>query len=268
MTEHRCPACNRGFDSLRGLRVHHARVHGTKLSNRTCAGCKTDFHSPYEKKYCSESCLEQHSARLGPGDPDYTGPKTKGACELCDTEFEYFPSEKKGRFCAECVRTQNWQEPPTTEGSENPRWNGGKRSVECTVCGRTVERYPSNIGSVTVCGESCRREWLSEEFSGPGHPNWRGGTSRPYGAGWNNLRKQAVARDNHQCLICRTTQEELGQNPDVHHIIPVRWFIESEDHTREDAHFLHNVVCLCPSCHRKAEFGKITREELREIIGK
>ncbi|WP_204960087.1 HNH endonuclease [Salinigranum salinum] len=65
-------------------------------------------------------------------------------------------------------------------------------------------------------------------------------------------------------MICGATREELGRNPDVHHIIPVRRYIESERFSREDAHFLENLVSLCSSCHRKAEFGKISPEQLRQ----
>ncbi|ACV47158.1 hypothetical protein Hmuk_1031 [Halomicrobium mukohataei DSM 12286] len=34
-----------------------------------------------------------------------------------------------------------------------------------------------------------------------------------------------------------------------------------------DAHTLDNVVSLCPACHRRAEFGGISREELRWRAG-
>ncbi|WP_236044816.1 HNH endonuclease [Haloarcula nitratireducens] len=58
----------------------------------------------------------------------------------------------------------------------------------------------------------------------------------------------------------------MGRNPDVHHITPVKWFIGSDNHTREDAHYLENVVSLCISCHRKAEFGKIESDFLKSQI--
>ena len=44
-------------------------------------------------------------------------------------------------------------------------------------------------------------------------------------------------------------------------------FVETDDHSREDAHFLDNVVSLCVRCHRKADFGNISREELRSLVG-
>lgn len=267
MSGHECPTCGRSFDSRRGLGVHHTRSHGRQLPNRTCAECGAKFNSSYEKKYCSDACRRRNTSYEGTSNPNYNGGKTQGNCEFCGTEFEYYPSAKKGRFCPECVQTRNWQRPPSATGTDNPRWNGGKRPVDCIVCGTTVERYPSNIGSVTVCSENCRGAWLSTEFSGPGHPNWKGGTNLSYGAGWSDVRERALSRDGHQCVTCETTRDELGRNPDVHHIIPVRWFIDSDNHEREDAHFIENVVTLCPSCHRKAEFGKISRDTLRSLIG-
>ncbi|WP_394342375.1 HNH endonuclease [Salinigranum rubrum] len=85
---------------------------------------------------------------------------------------------------------------------------------------------------------------------------------------WERLGRrpfEGARRDGYQCVHCGIAREELGRNPDVHHLIPVRWYIESDQFTREDAHFLDNVVSLCSSCHRTAEFGKISPERLRTL---
>ncbi|WP_458207539.1 HNH endonuclease [Haladaptatus sp. NG-SE-30] len=267
MSEFPCPTCDRVFDSQRGRRIHHHRAHDGRFPNRTCAACGSKFYCEYEKKYCSSTCREQGSSNWGSNNPNYKGGKTVGTCDLCDATFEYYPSEKEGRYCSECVQTEDWQTPPTAVGEDNPRWNGGKRQVDCVICDTTVERYPSNIGEVVVCSEACRRDWLSKRFSGSKHPNWNGGGNPEYGTGWNEVRRNALERDGHRCLVCGSTREELGRNPDVHHIVPVRWFIESDDHTLTDAHFLDNVASLCSSCHRKAEYETISRDELRAIIG-
>ena len=141
------------------------------------------------------------------------------------------------------------------------------RTVEtCDRCGERFERYPSHIGDNVFCGEPCRRAWLSEAFTGDGHPNWKGGGNEEYGKGWRAVRQRALERDNYSCRVCGQSREELGRNPDVHHIRPVRSFIESENHTREDAHYIENVISLCISCHRKAEFEKIDAEHLRSLI--
>lgn len=183
-------------------------------------------------------------------------------------EFRYYPSEKPGKFCSTWVEEESWRSPLEIDGEKNPRWNGGKVELSCDECGATFERHPSGIsGEVTLCGRDCFEAWLSESFSGDGHPNWRGGGNAAYGKGWNEVRKCALERDGHSCVMCGTDSEELGRNPDVHHLLPVRAFVESPLMTEVDAHTLENVVTVCPSCHRRAEFGHISPAELRYRAG-
>lgn len=266
MDEHGCPSCDRRFDSRKGLAVHHWRSHGELLPNRDCRHCGAAFHAPHEQKYCSDSCREQAVSFEGRDNPNYRGGTETGTCKSCGTEFEYYPSEKRGLYCQQCVETEAWRAPPSASGSDNPRWLGGKRTVACTVCRADVERWPSELSENPVCSEECRREWLSESFAGEGHPNWKDGGSPSYGPGWNEVRRRALERDGYQCRLCTTTRDELGRNPDVHHITPVREIAAADEHTPADAHFLQNVVCLCPSCHRKAEFGNVPRERLRALV--
>lgn len=265
MTIHTCPDCGRVFDTELGLRTHYGRVHNGNLPNRVCSVCQTEFYAEHEKKYCSEECLHEGKSYSGADNPNYSGGKSVGTCELCDDDFEFYPSEKDGVYCSNCVENVQWRLPPKTSGPENPQWKGGKRDLECAVCGESVKRYPSNVSEVTVCGHACRRQWLSDSFTGDGHPNWKGGGNGSYGKGWNSVRRNALERDGYQCVVCGSSKAEIGRNPDVHHIVPVRSFIESVEHTREDAHFLDNVVSLCISCHRKADFGKISRDRLRAL---
>jgi 5-methylcytosine-specific restriction endonuclease McrA len=267
MSGHTCPACGRVFDTSRGLGVHHSAVHGTKLPNRECSHCGREFHCEHEKKYCSEECLDKTVSYEGEANPNYRGGKETAKCELCGSEFEYYPSDKNALYCSDCVKTEPWRYRPSIKGPDHPRWKGGKREVECEVCDATIKRYPSSItGEVTVCSEKCRSKWLSEEFVGSGHPNWKGGIKVPYGKGWNATRRQALERDSYQCRVCLKSKEEIGRNPDVHHITPLRLFIESEEHEKEDAHFLENVISLCVTCHRRADVGTIPKERLYSLI--
>jgi 5-methylcytosine-specific restriction endonuclease McrA len=47
------------------------------------------------------------------------------------------------------------------------------------------------------------------------------------------------------------------------HIVPVRAFVETPVTAEPDAHYPDNLVCLCPSCHRNAEFGNVVPACLR-----
>lgn len=268
MSGHTCPVCGDEFDSSRGLGVHHSAAHGTLLPNRECSNCGQEFHCKHEKKYCSEKCLHDAVSYEGANNPHYQGGKETTECEICGDEFDYYSSEKPGLYCAECVKTESWRYRPQLDGPDHPRWKGGKRELECEVCGTTFERYPSEITSeVTVCGNRCRGTWTSEEYTGSNHPNWQGGDNGPYGKGWYRTRRQALERDGYQCVVCSESKAEIGRNPDVHHITPVRLFIESEEHDKEDAHYLENVVSLCISCHRNADVGNISKNRLRSLIG-
>ncbi|MCU4802037.1 HNH endonuclease [Halobacteria archaeon HArc-gm2] len=263
-----CPTCGRDFDSHRGLSVHHSRVHDDQLPNRACDHCEESFYCDYERKYCSDDCHDEAVSFEGRSNPNYGGGKERTTCELCDQSFEYYPSEKDGVYCPNCVENASWRDPPVISGTDHHSWNGGKLTLSCDVCEATVERYPSAVnGEATLCDRECFEAWLSEEFTGDGHPNWLGGGTGSYGKGWNQVRKRALERDGHACVMCETGADELGRNPDVHHLIPVRVFVESPLLTIEDAHTLDNVVSLCPACHRRAEFGHHSRAELRWRAG-
>lgn len=262
-----CPTCGESFDTRRGLGVHHSSAHDERLPNRTCSHCSQQFYCDYQKKYCSEDCRTEAVSYEGAANPNYQGKKTTTTCENCSREFDYYPSEKEGVFCSDCVENTDWQEPPKLEGPDHPRWSGGKVELDCTICDETVERYPSNVtGEVTVCSDDCRSEWLSKEFHESGHPNWKGGGNGSYGKGWNAARRRALERDGCECVACGKTRKEIGRNPDVHHIVPVRIFVEAETHAKADAHYLDNLVSLCIDCHRKADFGKLSKAKLRSFI--
>lgn len=268
MVKHDCPACNESFDTRRGLGVHHSIVHDERLPNRECAECGTAFYSEYSKKYCTDECRDRAVSYEGEDNSNYRGGKKSTTCELCGEAFEYYPCAKLGKFCSRCVEKASWRTAPRLEGEENPRWNGGKLTLSCDVCGVTVERHPSAVnGEATLCSRDCLNDWLSESFTGDGHPNWCGGGNEAYGSGWNPVRKRALERDDYACIVCEIDAEELGRNPDVHHLIPVRVFVESPLLTIDDAHTLDNVVSLCPGCHRRAEFGHLSKAELRWRAG-
>lgn len=124
-----------------------------------------------------------------------------------------------------------------------------------------MKRPPSMINEHNFCCNNCQYDWLSEEYTGDGHPNWVEGypIDTNYSGNWWRIRRRALERDDSTCQKCGVTKEELGRNPSVHHIKPVETF----DNT-QNAHTLGNVVSLCPSCHREEEW-KIKNGEVRSL---
>lgn len=234
----------------------------------SCPNCGGALESTYAEKYCSLPCFHEHRSFAGEDNPNYQGAKETTSCKICGVEFEFYPSEKPGTFCPECVEHETWQTTPHVSGPDHPRWTGGPTERECTVCGSRVARYPSEFASrIVLCGESCKRQWLSESFTGEGRPNWKGGGNEAYGRGWTEARRKALERDEFACQRCARGEDELGRNPDVHHIVTVRQFVEAAGADKTDAHVLRNLVTLCVACHRRADFGRPSKLELKQLIG-
>lgn len=81
------------------------------------------------------------------------------------------------------------------------------------------------------------------------------------------MRKAALERDDYECLVCGKAKSEIGRTPDVHHIVPVRWFFDTEGVERTEAHVLDIVVSLWVRCHRRADHGKISGGALYSAVG-
>lgn len=133
----------------------------------------------------------------------------KSSCKNCNNTFEYYPSDKDGVYCSDCVNNPEvtWSNGGLF-GEDNPRYN----------------------------------------IDPEDHPMWRGGYDIKYIGSWHRVKEERLEIDNHKCQRCGAHKEELGQEPDVHHITPVRLF-----DNEEDAHTLDNTVCLCRSCHAFVE---------------
>lgn len=114
---------------------------------------------------------------------------------------------------------------------------------------QVVQSRLENRNRGVFCDVDCYGEWLSENVVGESHHQWESGTI-DYGQQWWRVRREALERDEYTCQNCGASSSELGQNPDVHHVVRVRDFEEPQQ-----AHVLENVVSLCRSCHRNVEEG-------------
>ncbi len=240
-----CPTCGTSLTTERGMRQHHTKVHGQPLPNRTCKGCGVEFYDPKSRRKFCDDC----NPNAGEHNGHWKGGKETATCKSCNSAFEYYPSDKPGVYCPDCVETADGLLP------ENPSQKGERITTECRTCGAALEVRPRLLEKRTqgcFCSRECHGEWLSENVVGPDHHQWEGGPIE-YGRSWWRIRRQALERDDYECQHCGSGRDEIGRNPDVHHRRPVRSFDRLEQ-----AHTMDNVITLCRSCHRRAEDGTIT----------
>ncbi|WP_049925683.1 HNH endonuclease [Halopiger goleimassiliensis] len=239
-----CPTCGKALTTERGMRQHHTKVHGDPLPNRTCKGCESEFYDPKARRDYCDDCNPNGGAHNG----NWKGAKETTECKLCDSSFEYHPSDKPGVYCPDCVEAAPGLLP------ESYPERGERVRVPCLNCQSELEVRPKRLENRDrgcFCTLECYGEWLSENVVGPDHHQWEGGPIE-YGRSWWRIRRRALERDGYECLHCGGEPDELGRNPDVHHVRPVRSFDRPEE-----AHTMDNVVTLCRSCHRLAEEGTI-----------
>jgi 5-methylcytosine-specific restriction endonuclease McrA len=232
-----CPMCDKSLQSERGMRQHHTKVHGEPLPNRTCKGCETEFYDPKARRKFCDDC----NPNAGEHNGNWKGKRKEMTCKRCDEMFEFYPSDKKGVYCPECVEASSeFLGEPYYEVHEIER-----TKKVCEFCGRIIDvlqsradRYP-----VRFCSHNCLS--LSLMMRDASDQN-------VYNGNWREVRRRTLDRDDHRCKNCGATEEELGQEPDVHHIVPVREFSDPQI-----AHSIDNLICLCRSCHRLAEIGAV-----------
>jgi len=235
-----CPTCGKSLSSERGMRQHHTKVHDEPLPNRTCEKCDERFYDPKSRRTYCEDCYTEAGELNG----NWKDAKQRVECVRCGSEFEYYPSDKDGVYCPECV-----EEADEFLGTPSFEFRDVRRiDTRCEYCGEsfsvllsTFKRRPCRF-----CSQECLYNWMSDDlFQGHRQPN-------AYNGDWRSVRAAALERDNHSCQSCGTTAAELGQNPDVHHIVPIRTFDNPDD-----AHELDNVISLCKTCHMMVEHGTL-----------
>ena len=240
----RCPTCNKRLNTTQGMRQHHAKVHGESLLNRTCRDCGSDFYDPKAQRTFCDDCNPNGGRNNG----NWRGATETTTCRRCGDQFEYYPSDKTGVYCSSCVEESD-------EFLGDPYVKEAERTTKsCEQCGVKMNVLQSEVdrGRGKFCCRDCLATWLSENVIGKDHHQWAGGVLN-YGQGWWSVRRRALERDGHQCRSCGKSAEEIGREPDVHHIVPVRNF-----DIPADAHGLDNVICLCRSCHRQVEDGTMS----------
>lgn len=137
----------------------------------------------------------------------------------------------------------------------------GRANSERDVSEATRERITESLSGLTRSPETRRK--MSESTAGPSNPNWRGGYSDRYGAGWSLARERVRRRDG-CCQECGHDGSEFQLA--VHHIVPVRAFRDHPSVPLEEAHADENLVLLCNRCHARADHGELDFEPPPELV--
>lgn len=176
-------------------------------------------------------------------------------CVECSSTFEYYPSDKEGIYCSDCA-DNSWGDENLIRGSgeKNTNWRGGSTQTECDNCGNEIDvrRWNNETYENNFCSTECLSSFRSSQYEGKSNPRYIDGESRQrrYGSGWRTARKEALNRDGFECRVCGKGREQIGRNPSVHHKKPVREFDDPQD-----AHYLENLITLCPKHHQQVEAG-------------
>jgi predicted nucleic acid-binding Zn ribbon protein len=218
----------------------------------TCAVCGTFFYRyPSQvsegEMFCSKRCCGLRN-----------GERITVQCVICGKEMQRKPSQtwKQNPCCSNECRWQYQRQRVTGEGS--PNWKGGKKEYHCAVCGKSIWKYECQIQGRVYCSQSCHGRMNAQTKTGENNPYWKGGERIGYyGPNWREQRSLARERDNHACQRCGVTAEQLGREPDVHHIKPFRTFDYVPGHNNNylRANDLSNLISLCTSCHKRVEAG-------------
>ena len=231
-----CPTCGKPLNTEQGMRQHHTKVHDDQRPNRTCKACDERFYDPKSRRTYCKDCYTGSGTQNG----NWKDAKERTECERCGNEFEYYPSDKDGVYCSACVESADeFLGTPSYANKDIPRVD-----TQCEHCGETFTVLETRFKETPCrfCSHECLCDWMSElMYEGDRPPN-------VYNGDWLSVRDGALDRDNHECQICGKTQEDIGNEPDVHHIDPIRTFDDPQD-----AHTLDNVITLCRKCHRNVE---------------
>lgn len=241
-----CPECGDSFPTERGMHSHYGQVHEGSISGKvekvcqTCGGSFEVYPNRADTaQYCSKECLHGDT-------PDVE-------CENCGAVFTVsnWRAEQGDQFFCDPSCRGEWISENLT-GDDHPLHSG--RVEECAACGEEHLRPPSHRdGPLQFCSQDCYGRWISENRTGEDNPQWEGGVG-PYGAGWNEAKKEAVReRDGRKCQHCGLSEsdhiEKHGGKHVVHHITPARKLDDPEERNA-----MKNLVTLCRGeCHQHWE---------------
>lgn len=145
----------------------------------------------------------------------------QGTCRICSKEFYVKPSHLKrgwGKYCSIECRTKS-------------QLKGEFK--DCFICSNQTWRTPRELkksrSGKFFCNKSCQTIWRNRRYSGPKHPNWRGGLAIEY------RKKLLQSKIKPICKACAVKDKRILI---VHH--------KDKNHRN---HNINNLIWLCLNCH-------------------
>jgi len=271
-----CPTCGDDFKSERGMKSHHARVHGESIAGVEvmCSVCGDEFRKQRthaeaaDRHFCSEACKSEGYKNRVSLTCDCCGDEyERAASKVTDSENTFCSNECQGKYREEMRdndgllrrECQECGDEFTVYRSNAERYAGeycsnecyGKSlsveytTVNCGNCGEEVERPPSSIERFDTfyCSDKCRGEHQTHM----NHPMWAGGSgltdairSMISDGSWDGLRTQLQAERDPRCRMCGRKTDALH----LHHTIPLLAGGTNDPDL---------LMFLCSGCHRRAE---------------
>lgn len=239
---------NAALDEL-DLAVHHRKNKERIQYNCDNPGCSKTINrlesdlEESEFNYCSQQCHYKHNSQRYSGEDNPSWNRVSVKCDNCGEEIS-IPNWDADRY--------------ERHYCDRDCYNDGLRTSECDWCGEEFKVWRSLEDVQRFCSYKCSGKWRAENITGEDHPRWRGGyDTEYYGPNWLKQRRRAVIRDQARCQDCGLTEkqsrERFGESLSVHHITPIREFVDAGDLDFERANRIENLDTLCRPCHSYRE---------------
>lgn len=257
------------YDDLNRAGSHVAERVNVECSGPDCERIEERLKSRIKTQknvFCSRGCLNDWKSVNYPethNPPTFTGeahPRWVEKTELVEdyqsvaSELKKTPSQMEynehGDYSWMAIRKHfdGMGDLQKTAGVE--RLRKGRVTLNCEICGSQKSVKHSKKDSWRFCSRECTAEWMIEEYSGEGNPNYVHGKEFDTGPNWPQQSTRAKERDDYICQRCGEDLIDEQKRANAHHMIP---YVDFDDY--RVANQLVNLLTLCNSCHGYVEFG-------------
>lgn len=168
-----CPSCGSCYDTKRGMKVHHSKVHGESISGEliNCTWCDDTFRKyesdieSDENHFCCRDCQTSWQSKNWCGENSPRSTLKPVDCDVCGDEVlrPKWQREKNDTFlCSDKCRAVKMKQ-VNTEGDSSGF------DYSCTNCREIFTRSGRIEGDNKFCSNECQ----SEYFTGEHNPSWK-----------------------------------------------------------------------------------------------